>query len=348
MCSQAYFACHNIVKEESGYEALAVSTGQAAAQFPGARNGRRTCAQTAHTLPALYEHARATQPLFEEKMEAIVAQFDSRKDEKGKDPAVKLHKAPLKGLYRCVEKMCLQGDERRYDAACVCDMVRCIIECDTCALKEEVLRAVISTFGVSVCRIKVRAVLCPPRARLAPCPHTPVAHTPQLGCLSPPQDRVNHITSMKWMDIMANITLAGDASLHVCEIQIVHSKMLVARKNLGGHKPYAQLRAATEILEVLGSERDAAASLKSKSSKFSLKSLLTSSSQSVANTAKTAKLGNEQHVARRASPPPPSTPPPPQPPQQDTWSQHVTDEGHAYYSSALTGSTQWEAPEGFV
>jgi hypothetical protein len=128
------------------------------------------------------------------------------------------------------------------------------------------------------------------------------------------------------MDIMANITLAGDASLHVCEIQIVHSKMLVARKNLGGHKPYAQLRAATEILEVLNCERAAATSLKSKSSKFSLKSLLTSSSQSVANTGETVKLGNEQHVARRASPPPPFTPP-----------QHVT-----------TGSTQRGAPEGFV
>ena len=45
------------------------------------------------------------------------------------------------------------------------------------------------------------------------------------------------MTSMKWMDMMVNITLAGDVQNHLCEIQIVHSKMLVARKNLGGHKP---------------------------------------------------------------------------------------------------------------
>jgi hypothetical protein len=311
----AYFACHNIVKEEGGYETLAASVKQAAAQFPGSRNGRRTCAQTAHVLPALYEHARTTRPLFDEKMEEIVAQFDGRMDEKGEEPAVKLHKAPLKGLYRCAEKMCLQGDERRFDAGCICDVVRCIVECNTCAFKEEILRAIISAFGVEILRIK---------------------------------DRVNHITSMKWMDIMVNFKLGGDSREHVCEVQIVHSKMLVARKNLGGHKPYAQLRAATEILEVLDSER-AAASLKSKACKFSLKSLLTSSSQrGVTNAAKTAKLGDEQHVAKRAAPLPPSTPPPQQPPQQDTWSQHFTDEGHAYYSSALTGSTQWEAPEGFV
>ena len=91
---------------------------------------------------------------------------------------------------------------------------------------------------------------------------------------------------------------------------------------------------------MLASER-ATAGLKAKASKFSLKSLLTSSSQPRA--AKAAKTGDEQHVARRASPPPPTIPPP----QQD-WSQHVTEEGHAYYCSALTGATQWEAPEGFL
>ena len=62
------------------------------------------------------------------------------------------------------------------------------------------------------------------------------------------------MTSMNWMDLMVNVTLVDDANEHVCEIQIVHAKMLVARENLGGHGPYAQLRAATEILEVLGSQ----------------------------------------------------------------------------------------------
>ena len=34
------------------------------------------------------------------------------------------------------------------------------------------------------------------------------------------------------------------------KIQVVHSKMYLARKGLGGHGPYGQVRAASEILEV--------------------------------------------------------------------------------------------------
>jgi hypothetical protein len=55
---------------------------------------------------------------------------------------------------------------------------------------------------------------------------------------------------MNWMDVMVNLVLVGDEYEHVCEIQIVHSKMFLARKGLGGHGPYAQVRAASEILEV--------------------------------------------------------------------------------------------------
>jgi hypothetical protein len=68
------------------------------------------------------------------------------------------------------------------------------------------------------------------------------------------KDRANRLTSMKWMDIMVNVfvTMVDGVHEHVCEIQIVHSKMLLARTSLGGHKPYAQLRAANEILVVRG------------------------------------------------------------------------------------------------
>ena len=64
------------------------------------------------------------------------------------------------------------------------------------------------------------------------------------------KDRANHITSMNWMDVMVNLVLVGDEYEHVCEIQVVHSKMYLARKGLGGHGPYGQVRAASEILEV--------------------------------------------------------------------------------------------------
>ena len=67
------------------------------------------------------------------------------------------------------------------------------------------------------------------------------------------KDRANCITSMGWMDVMINVTLAADFAGHICEIQVVHSKMLLARAGLGGHAPYAKVRAAAEILEVHGS-----------------------------------------------------------------------------------------------
>ena len=65
------------------------------------------------------------------------------------------------------------------------------------------------------------------------------------------KDRANHVTSMNWMDVMVNVTLGGDGDhnrTHVCEIQIAHAKMLLARSGLGGHGPYNQMRAASEIL----------------------------------------------------------------------------------------------------
>jgi hypothetical protein len=140
---------------------------------------------------------------------------------------------------------------------------------------------------------------------------------------------------MKWMDIMVNITLAGDVQTqHLCEIQIVHSKMLVARKNLGGHKPYSQLRAASEILAVLRGMR----ARDPKSSKFSLKKLFTSPQKIAPPAAK--QLRNEPAAAERCpSPPPPATPPP-----APDWTAHITEEGHTYYASAITGETQWEVP----
>ena len=151
---------------------------------------------------------------------------------------------------------------------------------------------------------------------------------------------------MKWMDLMVNVTLADDKQMqHVCEIQIVHAKMLVARKSLGGHKPYAQLRAASEILEVLA---HAQGELGPQASKWSLKKLLTSSQKIALKSQKNAHLVVEEQAeepaaaanARKC----PSPPPPPGPPPAPEWTTHITEEGHTYYANETTGVTQWEIP----
>ena len=49
--------------------------------------------------------------------------------------------------------------------------------------------------------------------------------------------------------MMINYRLVGDG--HVCEVQICHNSLLVARKGLPGHLIYGRVRNATELLEQL-------------------------------------------------------------------------------------------------
>ena len=46
--------------------------------------------------------------------------------------------------------------------------------------------------------------------------------------------------------------MASDANKHVCEVQLVHSSLLTARKGLPGHVIYGVVRNASEVLEFLG------------------------------------------------------------------------------------------------
>ena len=54
-----------------------------------------------------------------------------------------------------------------------------------------------------------------------------------------------------WRDLLINFYMADDPNCHVCEVQIVLEKMLVARKGLGGHEIFDRSRNALETLEAL-------------------------------------------------------------------------------------------------
>jgi hypothetical protein len=97
-------------------------------------------------------------------------------------------------------------------------MVRCMVECESCAAMQEMLELLLAHGDIEVMRVK---------------------------------DRLTHPTPMAWADVMMNFRLRSDANQHVCEVQIVHKKLLLARSGLGGHGPYAKVRAASEILEVV-------------------------------------------------------------------------------------------------
>jgi hypothetical protein len=193
----AYLACHCILEMDAGYKQLLVVAAAAAESRSSHPH------QAVGDIYDLQVQAREVLPVFQERMRGVVAAFSAQKT-KGDKPAVKLHFSPPKHLYRCLEKMCLKPGSGRFTATGVCDVVRCIIECDTCTLMSAVLQALLACRGISIARVK---------------------------------DRANNMTSMNWMDVMVNLLLVGDSHQHVCEVQIVHSKMLLARSGLGGHGP---------------------------------------------------------------------------------------------------------------
>ena len=52
---------------------------------------------------------------------------------------------------------------------------------------------------------------------------------------------------------MVNFYLKDDPNRHICELQLVHQRMLVARSSMPGHAVYSRLRNAIEIQEALNS-----------------------------------------------------------------------------------------------
>mmetsp|Transcript_32136 Transcript_32136/g.73537 ORF Transcript_32136/g.73537 Transcript_32136/m.73537 type:complete len:768 (-) Transcript_32136:32-2335(-) len=55
-----------------------------------------------------------------------------------------------------------------------------------------------------------------------------------------------------WRDALVNFTFQSDESQHVCELQVMHVKMMTIRSDMGAHHDYAQFRGAVELLEQYG------------------------------------------------------------------------------------------------
>jgi hypothetical protein len=50
---------------------------------------------------------------------------------------------------------------------------------------------------------------------------------------------------------MVNFYFEEDGHKHICEVQLVHSQMMLVRQKMGAHKTYGQFRGAKEIMEML-------------------------------------------------------------------------------------------------
>ena len=133
-------------------------------------------------------------------------------------PTVRLEaQGPLKKLGRIFEKIWLRPAGSRGRAERVCDVVRDMFVAPSMADVAAVVRALCASGDIVIVRVKDRFT------------------TPSAG---------------GWRDLMINYKLVG--SEHVCEVQICHASLLLARKGLPGHVVYGRVRNCNELKEFLG------------------------------------------------------------------------------------------------
>ena len=50
---------------------------------------------------------------------------------------------------------------------------------------------------------------------------------------------------------MLNIAFVDSDSAHVCELQLIHTKLMLARKGMAGHNDYVAFRSAAELVAAI-------------------------------------------------------------------------------------------------
>lgn len=125
---------------------------------------------------------------------------------------------PLKRMSRASEKMVLEPGGGTDSAERICDIVRDMFECASMSEVAELLWLIVASPTIEIVRFKDRVA------------------NPSGG----------------WRDAMINYRVRG--STHINELQIVHNKLLLMRKDMGGHETYSFERNAREVLEYMGKQ----------------------------------------------------------------------------------------------
>ena len=123
--------------------------------------------------------------------------------------------AGLKKMGRIVEKTLLKRRDDPGNADKVCDIVRGMVTCFTMDQVAEIVRRMQGASAIVVTRVKDRFLTAP--------------------------------SAGGWRDCMINFYLREDPNKHICEVQLVHTQLLMARKGLPGHDVYNRVRNADEI-----------------------------------------------------------------------------------------------------
>ena len=145
--------------------------------------------------------------------------------------AASVRNAPLKHLFRVCEKLALEekngAGERRWQAHGICDVVRGSVTCDDMGSLTKVL-GILRQMHEEGHLVLVRG-----------------------------KNRFAHPTPGGWADGMLNFSVTvlgeggGAALKFVCELQLIHGKLLTARKEMGGHAVYGGFRCAGELATFL-------------------------------------------------------------------------------------------------
>ena len=194
--------------------------------------------QAVNRIDVLYESSALKQkPPFDDMVRRL------GEDAKALDVKV----APLKSLARAFEKTAMKkADDNRFDSDRLLDLVRGMLVFQTVEGVAAALELLADPKdrGWTVVRIK---------------------------------NRMREPTGGGWADVLLNLKANDDANHFICELQLVHKKMLVTREELGGHDAYNEFRTASEFLELVqegaeagvtaGLERELAAARKDRNGK---------------------------------------------------------------------------------
>jgi len=146
--------------------------------------------------------------------------FKSAIEAIGEATGAKVDVAPMKRLSRICEKILFDNENDAFHScAKVADIVRAMLTATSMSQVVSIAIALYKSEDIVIVRVKDRFI-----------------EKPSAG---------------GWRDLMLNIFFESDPNQHICEVQIVLEKMLVARKGLGGHEGYDKSRNALEILEKL-------------------------------------------------------------------------------------------------
>ena len=127
-----------------------------------------------------------------------------------------------KGVLRIVEKLAFEPEPAKHkDVRYLCDLARGEIKADSMESLQRVLEEILEM------------------------------HKNGTICLVQFKNRFENPIVGGWADILINAVFQRDPKLHIFEIQLVHQKLSVMRKQVGGHSDYKTTRAASEILRLI-------------------------------------------------------------------------------------------------